>query len=217
MAQQQSACATAGPTVCQVTGSSVNALANGMVKADLSLRATPAWVSAFRAGLAAQARAAHGQVTAEGVTSEDLSQNMVDTEAHLRAKTGLRDRLQGLLNTHSGAVNDLVALEKSLSDAQGELDTLTSELAMMRQRVATSVVEIHYTSAGVFAPQGVWSPLADALHDFVGAIAGSLAVMVRISAALLPWIVVIGGGLWLARRRLPKWRLGWQRKGPPKA
>ena len=217
VARHQGACAAAGPAVCQVTGSSVNVLGNGMVKADLSLRATPVWVTAFKAGLAAQARSAHGQVTEEGVTSEDLSQNMVDTEAHLRAKTALRDRLQGLLNTHSGAVHDLVDLEKSLSEAQGELDTLNAELTMMRQRVATSVVQIHYTSAGVFAPHGVWSPLADALHDFVGGIAGSLAVMVGIFAALLPWAVIVGGGMWLLRRRLPKWRLGWRRKGPPTA
>ncbi|MDQ0464649.1 hypothetical protein QO010_002433 [Caulobacter ginsengisoli] len=206
LAAHQAACAAAGLNRCQVVSSTVNEMGEDRVRATLSFRATPDWLKTFRAGIEGQARDAGGKVNRADVTSEDLSRQLVDTEAALRAKTTLRDRLQNLLATRPGKLSDLVELEQALSNVQGEIDTTTSELAMMRARVAMSDVTIGYESGGVLAPQGVMSPLTDAIGDFVGILAGTIGLMIRFIAVAAPWVLLVGGLIWLFRKRLPKFR-----------
>ena len=214
-ARHEAACAGAGPTQCQVTNAMVQENDNDNLQAELKLRAAPAWLKRFRAGLTDDARSAGGRVASSNVSSEDLSRQIVDTEARLRAMTTLRDRLQALLADRPGKLSDLVEIERELARVQGEIDSTTSQLAVMRGRVAMSEVTLSYQSLGVLAPRGVWSPLTNAFTDFISIVAFTLAAMVRLVAWLLPWVLVGGGLLWLFRKRLPaKLRLPWRRREP---
>lgn len=213
--RHEAACVAAGPSLCQVTSSSVDETGEDSLMARLELRAAPAWLKGFRNGLSGDAKAAGGRVTSSNVTSEDLSRQIVDTEARLRAMTTLRDRLQALLADRPGKLSDLVEIERELARVQGDIDSTTSQLAVMRGRVAMSDVTLSYQSRGVLAPRGVWSPLVGAFTDFIGIVAFTLAAMVRLVAWLLPWVLVGGGLIWLFRKRLPKrLRLPWSRAKP---
>lgn len=205
-AQDQAACVSAGPALCQVTGSDVHELGADDVSATLELRAAPAWLSQFRERLSKEVRASGGRLVSTTVGSEDLSRQLVDTEAELRAKTTLRDRLQQILASRPGKVSDLVEVERELARVQGELDATQSELAVMRGRVAMSKVTLSYSSRGVLAPQGVLSPLSGALADTLSNVVESLAFMVRLIAVLLPWIAVTLGVAWVFRKPLGRWR-----------
>ncbi len=204
VARHQAACQAAGPTVCQLTGAQVTETGKDRVHGEVSLKATPAWLKGFRASLDADAKAAGGRVVTSNVNTEDLSRQIVDTEAAVRAQTTLRDRLQGLLATHPGKLSELLEVEQELARVQGELDATQSELAEMRGRVETSELKITYDAAGVLAPQGVMSPLGSAVHDFLGIVVSVVAVLVRIFAYLLPIGVLIGLTAWLLRSRWPK-------------
>ena len=172
---------------------------------DLSLRATAPWVAQFKTALSADVQASGGRLATTEVTSDDLTRQVVDTEAAVRAKTALRDRLQTTLETRPGKIDDLVDLETKLADVQGDLDATQSELVAMRERVAMSEVKISYNSTGVFAAEGVWTPVADAAHQVVGAFAGSLAFLVMAVGVLAPWAIALGFvavlGLMVSRRR----------------
>jgi hypothetical protein len=205
MAKHQAACAAAGPAVCQMTGALVSEGGKDQVSGTLSLTATPAWLTTFRAGLEGDAKAAGGRVTRANTQSEDLSLQISDTEAALRARTTLRDRLQGLLESRPGKLSDLLEVERSLAEVQGEIDAAQSALAVLRSRVETSRLEITYSSGGVLAPQGVFAPLARAFEDVLGILASTLAGMIRLVAWTAPWVLVIGLFAWVFRRRLPKW------------
>ena len=202
--REQAACVNAGAAACQVTGANISEAGRDSVTAKLTLKATPAWLKGYEGRLTEEAKAAGGRLTQSTVTSEDLSRQIVDTQAVVRAKTALRDRLQQMLDSRPGKLEDLVDLEEKLADVQGDLDATNSELAVMRERVATSDVTIDYDSAGVLAPQGVWSPVSRAVGGFLGILAGSIATMIDIVAVLFPWVVVIGLILWLLRKRLPR-------------
>lgn len=214
-ARHEAACVAAGPALCQVTSSSVDETGKDSLTARLELRAAPAWLKGFRDGLSGDARAAGGRVTGSNVSSEDLSRQIVDTEARLRAMTTLRDRLQALLADRPGKLSDLVEIERELARVQGDIDSATSQLTVMRGRVAMSDVALRYESRSVLAPRGVWSPLVGAFTDFIGIVAWTLAAMVRLVAWCLPWVLVGGGLLWLFRKRLPRRiRLPWTRTRP---
>ncbi len=202
--KHEAECVDAGPSVCQVTGSNIQASGRDRVQGGLSLRATAAWIARFKTTLAGDVQGAGGRLATSAVSSEDLTRQVVDTEAVVRAKTALRDRLQTTLETRPGKIDDLVDLETKLADVQGDLDATQSELVAMRERVAMSEVKISYDSAGVFAPEGVWTPVADAAHKVVGAFAGSLAFLVMAAGVLAPWALALGAAAWVAfavRRR----------------
>lgn len=212
--RHEQACVKAGPAVCQVVSTSIADRGNGAIQGDLSMRATPRWLKTFRDGLEGDARGVGGRIETSDVTSEDLSREIVDTEAQLRAKTTLRDRLQALLAGRPGRLSDLLAVERELARVQAEIDSAQSQLAMMRGRVAMSEIEIQYSARDVVGST-VRSPLSRSLGGFFAITAASLAAMIDIVALVAPWAVVLGGALWLFRRRLPKLRGPFARK--PKA
>ena len=203
-ARHEDICRGAGPTACQITGSNIQSNGANFVQATLSLRATPAWINQFRASLAADTKAEGGRVTNATVQSEDLSHDIVDQQAAVRAKTALRDRLQALLETRQGKLSDLLDVETALAKVQGELDASSSELALSRERVATSALTIDYESSGVLASDNVWAPLTSAINDFAATTVGAFALIVRLVSVLLPWAILAGGGVWFYLKRRAK-------------
>jgi len=213
--RHEALCVKAGYRVCQVVSTSISENGDDNVQGELVLRAAPAWLKSFREGLTQEARRAGGKVLRSEVTSEDLSREIVDTSAQLKAKLVLRDRLQALLAGRPGRLADLLAVERELARVQGEVDSTQSQLAVMQARVAMSEVTLSYGSMGVLATAGPWSPLAQSVNDFLAIVAESLAGLVRLIAWLAPWAVIGGGLLWVFRRRLPKLRWPFRAKAPP--
>ena len=166
------ACAAAGLQVCQLTGSNLDASAKDQLHATLTLRATPGWLTGFRATLMSDAATDGARLRRAGVTSEDLSRQIVDTGAAIKAKTELRDRLLAVLASRPAKTSDLVDTEKALAEVQGDIDTANSEMAMMRERVVTSAVTVDYQTTDAPGAPTTWSPLRTALHDFLGTIVG---------------------------------------------
>ncbi|MET0374163.1 MAG: DUF4349 domain-containing protein [Rhizorhabdus sp.] len=166
-----------------------------MVRADLARQ--------FGRALAAAASQAGGVEADSSIAAEDLSKQMVDTEARLRAKQALADRLMELLRTRNGPVADLVAAERSVADVQEEIDAARSWLAEARGRVAMSTVELTYASNG--AGGGFIAPLRSSFRTMSGFLGQSLALLIQLVAVLLPWLIV-GGAIafavrWFRRRR----------------
>ena len=205
LVQDQKACADAGPQTCQVVGSSLSQGDDNAVTAKLQIQARPDWLAAFRGKLGGEAKAVGGRVAGSRVESEDLTRQIVDTEAAVRAKTTLRDRLQAMLATRPGKRSDLLDVEKELAAVQGELDATQSELAVMRARVATSQMTITYGSTpSVLAPRGAWAPLSEAIRGSTGVLAMTLSVMITAVVFLAPWAVVILLAWLIVRRFMPR-------------
>lgn len=175
--KHEAACVAAGPMTCQLLGSNTQAMDDDQMVSSLSLRATPAWLARFRAGLDGEAEAAGGKVASATTTSEDLTRSLIDTEARLTALSTLRDRLQQLLATRSA-------------------------LNAMRARVAMSEMSIEYRSQAIFASEGAFAPLSNALKASLSVFMGSLAIIIYALAALLP-IALIATPLvlWIRKRR----------------
>lgn len=214
--RHEETCVRAGPSVCQVVSTSIADRGDGSVRGDLAMRAAPPWLKRFRDGLDGDAKGVGGRVDTSNVTSEDLSRQIVDTEAQLRAKATLRDRLQALLAGRPGRLADLLDVERELARVQGEIDSTQSQLAIMRGRVAMSEITLTYVARDVVSST-VRSPLSRSAGGFFGIMAASLAAMIDIVAIAAPWALLVGGVLWLIRRRLPKLRRPSTKAPPPDA
>lgn len=203
MGKHEAACRAAGPAVCQVLGATVNSSDDEQsVYGQITLRAEPRWLERFRGGLDDDARGAGGRVRETSVQSEDLTRQIVDTDARLRAQKILRERLQNLLRTRPGKLEELLATERALAQVQGEIDSAESQLAVMRQRVATSLLNLNYQSMPNAVTGGTFEPVVDAITEFVGIVMAGVAFIIRAVAFLIPvGLVVVPVGWWLLRRR----------------
>lgn len=205
MGRHEQACAAAGPAQCQVLGSSANRYGRDALSARLEMRASPAYVARFRAGLEGDAKGAGGRVVEQAVDSEDLTRQLIDTQARLTAMTTLRDRLQQLLATRSGTLDQLLQVERELARVQGELDAAHSTLETMRTRVQMSRLDVTYQAAGRLAPDSAIRPVADALQSSAFAFMSSLGAVILFVAAALPPLALIVPTIWLIwawRRRV---------------
>ena len=202
MSRHERACVSAGPAVCQVIGSQSSRHGRDELTARLEIRATPAFLTAFRARLAGDAETAGGRVAMAATDSEDLTRALVDTEARMRALSTLRDRLQQLLATRSGPLEQLLATERELARVQGELDAARSTLEVMRTRVATSRLIIDYRAAGQLAPDSAFRPVSDALDSALTVFMSVVAALILFLAGALPFLIVGAPLVWL----LLRWR-----------
>lgn len=205
VAEHEAACQAAGPSVCQVTRTSVSHESRNTASGQLSLRARPDWLDGFRAGLAKDAEAAGGRVASSNTVTDDLSLSIVDTEAGLRAKGILRDRLEELLRNRSGKLSDLVEIEGQLAQVRGEIDAAQSSLAMMRNRVRMSAITLTYETKGGLARDGAWAPVGEAVRASQDVMAMVVSGLIYIVAGLTP-IGALAGLIWLGVARLRKGR-----------
>lgn len=199
MKRHEKQCVDAGPARCQVLGSSTNSFGEYDNRGQLQLRGEPVWLKTFRDGLSGDAKTAGGKVTSETVTTEDLTRQLIDTEARVRQTRTLRDRLQALLASRPGRLADLLDVERELARVQGDIDSMESNLAVMRTRVSMSTLTVDYTSAGAPVTDRTLEPITQALVRFIGIVAEGIGAMIQLVAYALPWIALLWLIGWLLR------------------
>ena len=197
------ACQTAGPRLCQLVGANRAGDPESSMNGTLNIRGEPNWLRTFMGGVSAQVSAAGGRVLSQATNTEDLTRSIVDTQAHLRAQTALRDRLQQLLQNRPGRLSDLLDVERELARVQGEIDATQSNLAVMRARVDMSELTITYQSAPRSVGSDTFEPLRQAFANFLGIVVGGFAAIIVLIAGLLPFAIVLVPIVWglLAWRR----------------
>jgi Domain of unknown function (DUF4349) len=195
-----SLCRQAGPVVCQVLSEQTDTNGRETITARLELRADPRWLDRFRAQLSSDASSVGGRVSRTSTTSEDLTRQIVDSEAMLRSKRALRDRLQELVKRPSSGIKDLLATEEALARVQGEIDADASELAVMQGRVQMSKTTLNYQSEAMIAPDGPFAPVAAAATSFFPNLMQAVGVVITTLAFVLPFAPVIAGAVFLLLR-----------------
>jgi hypothetical protein len=218
MESHQEVCERAGPDQCQVLGADAKADGKDRVSAELTLRATPAWMRVFRTRAEADAKDLGGRIQDASTEGEDLSGSIVDTDAAQRARAAERARLTELMQRQTKSLDETLAVEQEITRVQTEMDQASSELAAMQGRIAMQTVSVAYTSAALAAPDGVTAPLAEASRGFMGNVVAVLAALVTLASFLLP-VGLVAAPLvwWIGRLRKPRPALRNGQPIPPPA
>jgi len=199
--RHREACLGAGADTCQVINANVYEQGNG-VAGTLSLRALPAWIEGFRAGLLDEVDAADGRIRNQSQSAEDLTSTIYDMEARLEAKRTLRTRLTALLERPGASVEEMVQVERELARVQGDIEGSEARIRAMRGRVSMSSLTLNYTSRVEPVSRNAFDPLDRALRNLTGTFARGLANMLTFLAGFLPWLVVIVPTGWILTRWL---------------
>ena len=199
------ACEAAGTATCIVSNSNLNKQSDDYVAGTLYLRATPAWIETFQAGLDAQIADAKGEITDRNRQSEDLTRMILDTGARLDAQITLQTRLQGLLERRDGDLADLLAVERELARVTGDIESISANLKAMRLRVSLSNLSISYQPKQAAFSTGRSNPLGNAIGDFFYNLSEGLAGVITFFAMFLPWMFLIGLFIFIWLRLIWPW------------
>jgi hypothetical protein len=203
--QHAQICMDAGPKLCQIISRSTQEYNPDNVSASLYLRAEPEWLVGYTKTIADTIVGADGKMTSSSVSAEDLTRQILDVDARLSAQITLRERLSALLETRDAKLPDLLALERELARVQGEIESATSSLKALRQRVGMSIVNINYQTRSRAVSNSAVAPIGRALKQFVATVSEGLASVIYFLAMMLPWFLLvilpgIFGLVWLKRR-----------------
>ena len=172
-------CEALGPSNCQIVQLTSSGEVDEEVRGELQLAVAADKARGFAKVLSGAATQAGAEAFRANIQGEELSKSIVDTEARLRSRIALRDRLLEVLETRRGKVEELVEAERSVAAVNEEIDAARSWLREQQGRVAFSRMTITYETA---APGG----------SFLKPVAGAVGALGSIFGVLVALLIVLG-------------------------
>ncbi|MGJ7546432.1 DUF4349 domain-containing protein [Variovorax sp. LT1R16] len=157
--------------------------------AQLEMRVLPADADKLLSGLANV-----GKVVSHTTTSEDKTAEVIDVEARIRNRTEFRDSLRVMLRdtVTKRTMADLLAIQRTLSDTQAELDAMATQRKVLGQETSKQHIQIQFTPTRALVRGGEsYSPMMKALRNAGTVLAESVGALITFVAAVLPWVLLV--------------------------
>ncbi|HEY3711499.1 MAG TPA: DUF4349 domain-containing protein [Amycolatopsis sp.] len=151
--------------------------------------------------------AALGTVTRRELSAQDVTAQVVDTDARLATQRASVERIRALL-AKATSISEIASVESELTDREATLESLEQQQKSLAGSVAMATVALSVTAETAAAPStsddssGFLGGLARGWDAFLGFGGGLLTVL----GAVAPFAVLIGVplgllGWWLRKRR----------------
>jgi hypothetical protein len=150
-----------------------------------------------------------GKVLDTKTETEDVTAQVADIEGRIRAAQDSAAQIRKLIS-RANAISDIVALEREYQARDAEIQSMSAQLASLKDRAGRSTVTLTILQPA----KGAVAEKDEEITGFFGgldagwsALVVSVTVLLTILGALLPFLVVaaIGLAVWLPiRRRRPR-------------
>lgn len=154
-------------------------------------------------------------------SAEDVTLQYVDTESRITALEVEQERLLELLSKADN-MSDLLEIEARLTDVRYELESYSSQLRTLENKVSYATVYLYINQVKVYTevePQTVWqrigSGFSENLTDIGEDLTNFFVWIVTFSPQLIFWAVVIAGAVTLVRRKAKNHRAKKMPDNPP--
>lgn len=148
----------------------------------------------------------HGTVLTESATGQDVTEEFTDTEAQLKSKRRLEERLLHIVDG-SGSVKDMLEVENELTRVRTDIERLEGHSRLLSNQVAFATIHATFVSPAqpvVSDGESVASRFANAFRTsgslFIQVTAGLIVAVGAVAPFALPASIAVL--LWLRRRRL---------------
>lgn len=155
--------------------------------ANLTLRVPAASYSAF-----VQALGEAGSITRTEEGTEDVTNQHIDVSARLRSLKAQEERLLALLE-ESGSLEELIALQDRLSEVQYQIDSYTSQLQALDDRIDYATVHVSLYEVVRYTPiePSFGERIGEAFQDMVEGLGDGAENFVLGAIRSLPGILVL--------------------------
>lgn len=167
---------------------------------ELRLQVVASKASAFGEGLSGSLEGYDAEQVSYAISGVDLTEQLIDTEAHLEGRRVLRDRLMEVLRKQSGTVGEIVEAERGVAKVNEEIDAAASKLSSLRNRVRFSQFDIEYSPRLGRSTVGFWAPVETAFSSIGTILGGLFAVLIYVLTVLIPLIAIALGLRWVWRK-----------------
>lgn len=196
---------------CEVISSSITTpTGNSVPTGDISLRVAPEDLKKLWAYLDKLGKTA--QHTTE---REDKTIVVADSEAKIKNLTSFRDSLRAMLAKPSARVQDLVEIQKQLTDTQSELDAETTQRKILANETEKVAVEISFRVEGPSGSSGGFAQIWNAIRESGSVLGDSTASLITTIVAVIPWVILVLPVIWLLAKVRRRLKLRRNRTVPP--
>jgi hypothetical protein len=168
-------------------------------RATLAARVPPQHLDAFLARLGEL-----GTIGRHDKTTEDRTEEVVDTEARIANMATFRDHLRTLMASPGAKLKDLIEVERELVRVQSELDSLAARRKALANQTDKVHVSLSFVARATVLEAGMWSPVHEALLGAGHTLSYSVSMLISLVVALAPWallLAAVGLGMRVAWRR----------------
>jgi Domain of unknown function (DUF4349) len=155
-------------------------------QASIDARLPPEAFGALLAKLSAL-----GSVVHHEASSKDKTDEVIDVEARAKNLAAFRDRLREMIGKSSAKLAELIEVERELVRVQSELDGLASRRKALAGQTEKLRLVLTISAPPAVLEAGAWAPLREALLDSGRVFARSLASLVSLITAALPWLAAL--------------------------
>lgn len=145
-----------------------------------------------------------GEVTEQSRKSEDVTTQVIDNRARIRAAERSIRQIERLL-ARARNLGDILSIESDLARRQADLDSLKSQQAWLEDQTSLSTINVYISRPGARnGDERESKGFLAGLDDGWSALQGATVVALTILGALLPFAVVaalVGAPAWLVVRR----------------
>jgi hypothetical protein len=144
-----------------------------------------------------------GNVRARAIQTQDVSREYFDLETRVRVKRDAEARMREVLRNRPARLTDIVEAERELTRIVEEIETMEGQRLLYDRQVAMATVSVTLFEPGVTPPAvepSFLEPIRRALREASRALSSSVAGLIYVAAAGLPWAAVAAFAAMLVRR-----------------
>jgi hypothetical protein len=139
------------------------------------------------------------KVESKNITTEDVTEQFIDTEARLKTKKELEIRFREILK-QAKTVEEILSIESQLSNVRTEIESAEGKLNYLKSQISMSTLTITYYEV-IGTDFGFGSKFGQSLRQGWD----NLLLFLIGLTSIWPFVVAIGGGVfWFWRRRKNK-------------
>lgn len=187
---------------CEILNSSITSRTReSLPSASITLRVAPGDVPKLMEHLEKQ-----GTIVQHTTESEDKTTAVVDTEARIKNLAGFRDHLRAMLAKPAATIKDSVDIQQQLTEVQSNLDSETAQRKILANETEKVAVVISFRIERTTERSGGFKVIGDAFRESGSVLGESIASLITVVVAVIPWLIVIVPLLWLVRKMWRKFR-----------
>ena len=193
------ACEKLGLDRCRITGMRYRLVSNDEISAMLAFKLDPALARDFgKQGIAAVTKA-EGMLVDSEITGVDAGAVI---EGSNRASVGLRDELAKVeeqIKRQGLSADERTELAQQAASLREQIRNASATRTDARASLATTPMVFEYGSGDLIAGFDGASPIREAFRTATGTFVSMLGFAIIAVAALIPWALLGGLGVWLYR------------------
>jgi hypothetical protein len=132
-----------------------------------------------------------GRVSHENISTDDVTKAYADLETRLKVKRETATRLREILVRQAGKVSEVLEVEREIARVVEEIEQAEGERRYFDHQISLSTIVLNLYEPNAVVEPGALEPLFRALRGALRVSSESLALLIGLCAAALPWAIVL--------------------------